>query len=172
MFLIKLRIMCIPFHFCNNHLLVDFYNLLCYFCKQITFVMNNRLQRFLDAENITQSQLAERLGVASLSRPLCWCASTSCSAKPWTSTRRASPDCRGRRLPGRHSHPADGFWLWAWHALASAWSSYPDSPLNSSHPSTPASARCSSSRPAGSYSNPLFPDVVRHLRWSDDGDLA
>ena len=34
------------------------------------------------------------------------------------------------------------------------------------------SARCSSSRPADSYSNPLFPDVVRHLRWSDDGDLA
>lgn len=48
----------------------------------------------------------------------------------------------------------------------------PGLPVNSSHPSTPASARCSSSRPAGSYSNPLFPDVVRHLRWSDDGDLA
>ena len=29
--------------------------------------MNNRLQRFLDAENITQSQLAERLGVAKAS---------------------------------------------------------------------------------------------------------
>ncbi len=29
--------------------------------------MNNRLQRFLDAENITQSQLAEKLGVAKAS---------------------------------------------------------------------------------------------------------
>lgn len=30
-------------------------------------VMNNRLQQFLNAENITQSQLAERLGVAKAS---------------------------------------------------------------------------------------------------------
>ena len=36
----------------------------CYFCKQIVYNMNNRLQQFLSAENISQSQFSDKLGVA------------------------------------------------------------------------------------------------------------
>lgn len=38
--------------------------LIIYICTTSKIIMNKRLQQFLDAENITQSQLADSLGVA------------------------------------------------------------------------------------------------------------
>lgn len=37
---------------------------LCYICKQIVNIMDTRLQQFLSAENISQSQFADNIGVA------------------------------------------------------------------------------------------------------------
>lgn len=55
------------FYICNLVLTVEFAEIIVYICKQTEFLVNKRLLQFISAENISQSQFAETIGVSKAS---------------------------------------------------------------------------------------------------------
>lgn len=51
-------------NFCELHLVLAFFHYACYICENTVHNMNQRLQQFLSAENISQAQFADSIDVA------------------------------------------------------------------------------------------------------------